>query len=90
MNLKRALIGTNGIKLQGMSFLLHVSTRLNDLTIPNYLHYQNSWFVAIVLNALSIVLRIGHWFDGPKYDPVLNPIRSNLAIWVCIFPIFPK
>ncbi|CAG8694964.1 13863_t:CDS:2 [Funneliformis caledonium] len=41
----------------------------------------SSWFVAIVLNCLSIVLRIGHWFDGQEYDPILNPVHSSLEIW---------
>ena len=68
--------------------LFHISTRLKRFN-AKLLTYHNSWFVAIVLNVLSIVLRIGHWFDGPKYDPILNPFRSTLAIWVCIFfPIF--
>ncbi|CAG8725701.1 2315_t:CDS:2, partial [Funneliformis mosseae] len=42
----------------------------------------SSWFVAIVLNCLSIVLRIGHWFDGQEYDPILNPVHSSLEIWL--------
>ncbi|PKY49346.1 hypothetical protein RhiirA4_465298 [Rhizophagus irregularis] len=50
----------------------------------------SSWFAAIGLNTLSIVLRIGHWFDGPKYDPILNPFRSSLAVWLsfCEWTLF--
>ncbi|CAI2171357.1 15705_t:CDS:2 [Funneliformis geosporum] len=42
----------------------------------------SSWFVAIGLNCISIVLRIGRWFDGQEYDPIVHPVYSSLAIWL--------
>ncbi|CAG8730815.1 12563_t:CDS:2, partial [Racocetra fulgida] len=40
-----------------------------------------SWPVSLFLNGLSISLRLGYWFDGPKYDPVLNPRLTSFALW---------